>query len=359
MSEIKVSVIIPIYNVEKYIEQCMESVVNQTLKDIEIIIVNDGTKDNSMKIIEKYLSDSRVIVINKENGGLSSARNTGLKIANGEYIYFIDSDDFIELTMLEELYNNSEKADIVFSDIIFYDDKTKSKKYSEIKLSFEKKLDKGSYFLDTIPIVVWNKIYRNEYLKKLGLTFIEGIIYEDNDFTVKAVFQANKVKYVKNFHYYYRINRDGSIMANSKKWKEEKKNKEGNLLKINSQKAVIEDIEKFYQELEKIINSYEKIILKLFELDYIVELLEISKDSYSLSEAVKKFEKILKENWNLLSLKEKKAIKIKLNKVLNKLVKQGNQDYIKIFDLFYWKNKIFTKKLLRRFIERKIRKIFN
>lgn len=147
-------------------------------------------------------------------------------------------------------------------------------------------------------------------------------------------------------------------MANSKKLKEEE-NKEGNLLKINSQKTIIEDIEKFYQELEKIINSYEKIILKLFELDYTVELLKINKDSYYLSEIVKEFEKILKENWNLISSKEKKAIKIKLNKVLNKLVKEGNLDYIKIFDLFYWKNKIFTKKLLRRFIERKIMKIFN
>lgn len=358
MSEIKVSVIIPVYNVEKYIEQCIESVVNQTLEDIEIIIVNDGTKDNSMKKIEKYLLDSRIRVINKENGGLSSARNVGLKIAKGEYVSFIDSDDFIELTMLEELYNNSEKADIVFSDIIFYDNKTESKKYSETKLSFEKNLDKGSFFLDTIPIVVWNKIYRKDYLKKIGLTFIEGIIYEDNDFTVKAVFQATKVKYLKNFHYYYRINRDGSIMSNSKKWKEEKENKERNLLKINSQKIIIEDIEKFYQDSEKNINSYEKIILKLFELDYIVELLEMSKDSYSLSEAIKKFEKILKVNWSLLSLKEKKAIKIKFNKVLNKLIKQENQDYIKIFDLFYWKNMIFTKKLLRRFIERKIRKIF-
>lgn len=146
MSEIKVSVIIPVYNVEKYIEQCIESVVNQTLEDIEIIIVNDGTKDNSMKKIEKYLLDSRIRVINKENGGLSSARNVGLKIAKGEYVSFIDSDDFIELTMLEELYNNSEKADIVFSDIIFYDNKTESKKYSETKLSFEKNLDKGSFF---------------------------------------------------------------------------------------------------------------------------------------------------------------------------------------------------------------------
>ena len=138
MDEVKVSVIIPVYNVEKYIEQCIKSVVNQTLKEIEIIIVNDGTKDNSIKKIEKYLSDPRIVLINKENGGLSSARNAGMKVAKGEYISFIDSDDFIELTMLEDLYNNSEKAEIVFSDIIFYDNKTKVKTYDKRKESFKK-----------------------------------------------------------------------------------------------------------------------------------------------------------------------------------------------------------------------------
>lgn len=99
-----------------YIEECVESVINQTLREIEIIIVNDGTKDNSIKKIEKYLSDPRVILINKENGGVSSARNTGLKMARGEYISFIDSDDFIELTMLEDLYNESKGMDIVLSN---------------------------------------------------------------------------------------------------------------------------------------------------------------------------------------------------------------------------------------------------
>lgn len=103
--KIKVSVIIPVYNVEDYIEKCLESVVNQTLKEIEIIVVNDGTKDNSMKKIEKYFSDSRIKIINKQNGGQSSARNAGLAISKGEYISFIDSDDFIEEKMLEELYN--------------------------------------------------------------------------------------------------------------------------------------------------------------------------------------------------------------------------------------------------------------
>lgn len=104
-----------------------KSIVNQTLKEIEIIIVNDGTKDNSMKRIEKYRSDSRIIVINKKNGGISSARNAGLKIARGEYISFIDSDDFIELNMLEDLYNNSEESEVVFSNIVFYDNQTKEK----------------------------------------------------------------------------------------------------------------------------------------------------------------------------------------------------------------------------------------
>ena len=94
MNKIKVSVIIPVYNVEEYIEECLDSVVNKKLKEIEIIIVNDGTQDNSMKKIERFLSDKRMIVINKENGGVSSARNTGMKIAKGEYISFIDPDDY-------------------------------------------------------------------------------------------------------------------------------------------------------------------------------------------------------------------------------------------------------------------------
>lgn len=118
--KIKVSVIIPVYNVEEYIEKCLDSVVNQTLKEIEIIVVNDGTKDNSMKKIEKYFSDSRIKIINKQNGGQSSARNAGLAISKGEYISFIDSDDFIEEKMLEELYNESENTDIVFSDSLNY-----------------------------------------------------------------------------------------------------------------------------------------------------------------------------------------------------------------------------------------------
>ena len=141
MKEIKVSLVIPVYNVEKYIRQCLESVIDQTLKDIEIIIVNDGTRDNSMEIVEEYISDERIKIINKENGGLSSARNTGILAAQGKYICFIDSDDFIEKTMMEELYNKIEEtnSDVTDSDVFLYDNKIheikerKNKEYQKIE----------------------------------------------------------------------------------------------------------------------------------------------------------------------------------------------------------------------------------
>ena len=109
----KISVIIPVYGVEKYIRQCLDSVINQTYKNLEIIIVNDGTKDNSMKIVEEYLDDERIKVINKENGGLSSARNRGMEEATGEYISFVDSDDWLDLKMYEELCSQINNENIL------------------------------------------------------------------------------------------------------------------------------------------------------------------------------------------------------------------------------------------------------
>ena len=113
----KISVIIPVYNCEKFIEKCLQSLVNQTLTDIEIILVNDGSTDNSQKIIEKF-SDTRIKLINKKNGGQSSARNVGLDVANGEYIGFIDSDDWVDSDFFEKLYNTAKKynADISISN---------------------------------------------------------------------------------------------------------------------------------------------------------------------------------------------------------------------------------------------------
>ena len=119
---IKVSVIVPVYNVEKFIGKCLDSLVNQTLKDIEIIVVNDGTKDNSQEIIDKYVKKypDKVKSFIKENGGLSSARNFGIEKAKGEYISFVDSDDWLNDDALEKMYNKAkkDKSDIVICDMI-------------------------------------------------------------------------------------------------------------------------------------------------------------------------------------------------------------------------------------------------
>lgn len=125
---IKISVIIPVYGVEKYIRQCLESVIKQTYKNLEIIVVNDGTKDNSMKIVEEYLVDERIKVINKENGGISSARNRGIEEATGEYVSFVDSDDWLEIDLYERIVQILEgnKVDIIVFNYNRYSENKKN-----------------------------------------------------------------------------------------------------------------------------------------------------------------------------------------------------------------------------------------
>ena len=119
MDQIKVSIIIPIYNVEEYLEECLKSAVNQSLQEIEIICVNDGTPDNSMDIVKRYAAaDHRIVIVEKENGGLSSARNAGLQAAKGEYVYFLDSDDYILENAMEVLYGQASKDAL---DNIYFD----------------------------------------------------------------------------------------------------------------------------------------------------------------------------------------------------------------------------------------------
>ena len=127
----KVSIIVPVYNVEKYLEKCLDSLVNQSLHDIEIICVNDGSKDDSLDILEKYAKkDSRIKIINKQNQGLSAARNDGLKVAAGEYVGYVDSDDWVDLNFYEKLYESAKKynAEIASGNIIRCGNKIKKYK---------------------------------------------------------------------------------------------------------------------------------------------------------------------------------------------------------------------------------------
>ena len=208
----KVSIIVPVYNVEAYIAKCLDSLVNQTLSDIEIIVVNDGSPDNSQKIIDKYVKKypDKVKSYIKENGGQGSARNYGLKKANGEYIGYVDSDDYIKVDMYEKLYNLAKKdnADIsMCSNIIVYENNNSE---VEEKLFLKTDNDKVNALFNNPGVC--NKIYKKELLEEF--TFRTKVWYEDLDFVSKVILKAKKISFIDEGLYYYLL-RQGSTMNNS------------------------------------------------------------------------------------------------------------------------------------------------
>lgn len=221
MSEnIKVSVVIPVYNVEKYIRQCLDSVINQTLKDIEIICINDGSKDNTLKILEEYSQkDSRIVLIDKENEGLSAARNQGTELARGEYISYIDSDDWVDTHYLEALYNAAKKynSDVACSSIIRVTGGRRRNKLIYKKEEFTRDIDKKNE-LTNVPIYsyVWNKIYKRDKLIQSGVKFPIGRVYEDIIWSIQAIYYLDGVVTVPSAIYYYRKN-PTSVMSSKAK----------------------------------------------------------------------------------------------------------------------------------------------
>lgn len=207
---VRVSVIIPVYNVEKYLERCLKSVVEQSLKDIEIIVVNDGSTDGSGAICEKFAkSDNRIKIINQKNKGIGSARNTGMKSASGEYIGFVDSDDWIDSDFFEKLYDTAQEygADIAYADFI-----RKGKYKHKIRMGIrEKKVsvdiyDKMKHCRNLTLGCVWNKIYKRDLIESNGLSFPEGRLFEDGIFSMQAIYYANRTVSVPDTYYYYFVN---------------------------------------------------------------------------------------------------------------------------------------------------------
>ncbi|MBP3502945.1 MAG: glycosyltransferase [Clostridia bacterium] len=203
----KVSVIVPVYNVEKYLIKSLDSLVNQTLEDIEIIVVNDGSTDNSKKIIEVYKEkyQDKIKYLEKPNGGLSDARNFGIPYATGEYIAFLDSDDYVELDTYEKMYNKAkeENADMVECDFI-WEYPNKSKIDNGIIYNGKKEM------LIYARVVAWNKLIKRTLLEKYKIEFPKGLRYEDVEFFYKMVLYYNKVSFVKEPLIHY-IQRESSI----------------------------------------------------------------------------------------------------------------------------------------------------
>ncbi|MCD8377341.1 MAG: glycosyltransferase [Candidatus Gastranaerophilales bacterium] len=223
---LKISVIVPIYNAEPYLSRCLESILNQTLSDIEIICVNDGSDDNSAKILEEYSKkDERIFVITQENGGMSAARNTGVDCAKGEFIGFVDADDFIEKDFYLKLYNaaKSNSAEVSCGCIVRENDK-KQKKLVEYKKGQIFEGIKEKFNAAKVPqyCFIWNKIYLRETLIRENIRFIDGIYYEDMAYTPEVMIKINRLVVVPNVYYHYCKHPNSAIKKDTDKVRADK-----------------------------------------------------------------------------------------------------------------------------------------
>jgi len=221
----KISVVVPVYNTEKYIEKCLHSLVNQTLKDIEIIIVNDGCTDNSISIVKEISSnDSRIKIINQTNQKQGAARNNGMREAKGEYIGFVDSDDWVDLDYYEKLYSAAREYDCdiaLATNVRIGKKKTKKRINIEKKTyvtSLEDKINIGNQAKNPCPT---NKIYRRKFLEDNNIFFPEKVYCEDKLFTIQAVYCANGIAAVPDVKYYYFRNPTSTV--NTRKTQHTKK----------------------------------------------------------------------------------------------------------------------------------------
>lgn len=274
-----ISVIIPVYNVQEYLNQSIDSVLNQSYSDLQIIIVDDGSTDKSSDICDYYAKkDSRIIVVHQENGGAANAKNTGLRLATGQYLDFLDGDDYLEQDaytfMVEQL--NKHKADMIqccFRNV--YVNKT------EDRFSFTNEAEFGVvsylrlYTQDWTCGLLWDKLYRREIFE--GLFFEEGHKIDDEFFTYKGVMNATKIIRNPRIVYNYRKRRS-SVMSST-----------------DSQKIIVMDKLEYLNTRRKIIMDQFPELKKEFDEHYLNMLLILSQDYYVSLESLSFIKKLIKE----------------------------------------------------------------
>ena len=229
---IKISIILPIYKVQEYLEDCLKSLLKQTLKEIEIILVDDESPDKCPEICDEYASRyPNIIVIHQKNKGSGGARNAGLLKAKGEYIYFVDPDDFIREDACEILYSHAIKDDlevVLGCALRLKDGQEIKKKWKHLQ---ENQLYTGEELLiselkgrEYFPIVIWKNIYKREFLLNNQIFFKENIFHEDEEWTPRVFLKAQRIKYFEEYLYFHRI-RPGSAQTDQS---EARKVKRGN-----------------------------------------------------------------------------------------------------------------------------------
>lgn len=324
MNECKLSIIVPVYGVEKYIDKCLNSLVKQSLKEIEVIVVNDGTKDNSQKIVDKYVKKypDKIKSYIKENGGQGSARNYGLKKATGEYIGYVDSDDFVEKDMYKKLYNKAKENNY---DIVVCGNYNVSEDYQNKNI--DAFINNYNTDLENIffgKMAVWNKIYKRDILIKNKLEFKEKVWYEDLAFTLKAIMNSNTFAFIDEPLYDYLI-REGSTMNNS--------NVQRNLEILDAFNDILSYIQ--HNKKEEYFSKIEFLAIDHIYISAIVRVLKAEADDKVKRETINK----------LLDYMNKKFPNYKNNKYINTLSKNRKIIYklinIKMYGLI---NLIFKVK---------------
>lgn len=214
---VDISIIVPIYNAEKYLNKCIDSLINQTKKELEFILVNDGSTDKTEEIIKSY-KDKRIKYFKNKNQGIGKTRNFGLEKATGKYIMFLDSDDYFRIDACELLYKNAEKnqADLVICDFYkIYDSGIEEK----IKLlSFKPTtLKKTPNLVNEINLAPWNKLYKKDLITKNKIKFVENLKYEDAPFVIEAFSKAKKISKVDEYLNYYLIHGNSETTVRDKR----------------------------------------------------------------------------------------------------------------------------------------------
>lgn len=222
--KIKVSIIIPIYNARQYLEKCLDSVINQTLKDIEIILIDDGSTDSSLKICQEYAQkDNRITILAQKNQGAGAARNKGLKLAHGQYLSFLDADDIFDSNMLELMYKTAEsqKTDIVICDVFHFNNKTNKIEYFEETIKKDYIPQKNTFNYKDFPNYIfncfqnwtWNKLFNAKFIQNNNIKFQEIKRTNDLYFTCCALILADKISYIDKRLVYYRYGTDNNAQS--------------------------------------------------------------------------------------------------------------------------------------------------
>lgn len=276
-----ISIIVPIYNAEKYLNKCIKSLINQTKQELEFVLVNDGSTDTSEEIIKSY-KDKRIKHFKNKNQGIGKTRNFGIDKATGKYIMFLDSDDYLATHACEELFNRAEKdnLDLVINDFYRVDEETE--KQEEIKiLDFKNTtLKENKNLLLDVNLAPWNKLYKTELLKKNKIKFVEDLKYEDAPFVIEAMDKAKKIGHLNKFLNYYIIHKNSETTVRDKK--------------IFDIIEIVDKIRKYFSKRKEFTETVDKLSVRILT-NYTIQQ-RVQQDREVGKEFIDKAFKYMKEN---------------------------------------------------------------